>query len=384
MKTKDIYINGIIGDSFWYEGISSKDFIAEFKAAEAQYDRINIHINSPGGDVWEGLAIFNTILASKKQIHTYNIGICASMGANILLAGDTVHAAKSSLTLLHNVWGLAVGNAKELRKAAESMDKHDDVLAEHVAGKLDITKDEVMSRFMDYDDHMFTAKEAKDEGLVDEVEDYHAKDAPDKVDNMTREQLLGSFKIGTSGTEGSKAGNILNEIVNKVQAAMSKKNKQSNKEVEDMFTKLNALAEKAKKGEALSAEEIQAVNDELKAGGLEGYSIAVEAREEGSDNALANELNNLFGDAAQADDFNVVDAVKGLQDGLRQAQADKSKVEEDLKAEKAKPKVNTVPEKTGDDKLDKGEPSADEVLDSLPHNQAADEVVGDFVAPEEE
>ncbi len=144
----DLYIYGAIPDvdwNTWEEVNTDRDFVKEFKSLEQQYSRINIHINSPGGYIDQGLAIFNTIRNSKRETHTYNDGFCASMGAEILLAGDKVHVAKSSMTMLHSGWGIAMGNAADLREIADELEKWDKVLAEVVASKLNIPLEEAIS-----------------------------------------------------------------------------------------------------------------------------------------------------------------------------------------------------------------------------------------------
>ncbi len=118
----DIYIYGIIGSSWFNEDGSDTtafDFVPEFKALEAKYDRINIRINSPGGSINEGLPIFNAILQSPKDIHTYNDGLAASMAAIILEAGKTRHAAKNAITLLHSPMTSTAGNVKDQQESID-------------------------------------------------------------------------------------------------------------------------------------------------------------------------------------------------------------------------------------------------------------------------
>lgn len=94
----DIHIYGAIGwdESYNNEGTNNTAYalVSLIKRLDKAYSRINIHINSPGGLISEGLAIYNTLKAAKAEIHTYNSGLTASMASIIMLAGIT-HMAKT-------------------------------------------------------------------------------------------------------------------------------------------------------------------------------------------------------------------------------------------------------------------------------------------------
>lgn len=210
----DIY--GEIGSSWWYEGNDAKKFVRELAVLEAKYDRIDIHINSPGGSVWDGLAIFNAIRASKKDIHTYVDGIAFSMGAVIALAGHTVHAAKGSLMMLHNASGSSWGNAKKMRLDADVLDTHDAVLSQLIADRTGKTVEEVESLWMNYEDNFLSSTDALKEGLIDVIEDYAAKDAPDDAQNMTMHQLVAFYNDRSEEPSDHLVSKIFNQVKNKL------------------------------------------------------------------------------------------------------------------------------------------------------------------------
>src|SRR5690606_27365480 len=108
-----------------------------FNELEDIHDRINVHINSPGGSVWDMLPIFNAIKSSKKEVHTYVDGIAFSAGAMILLAAKkgNVHMAKGSLMMLHAVSTGRYGNARAFRREAETLDTYDEVLGQLIADR---------------------------------------------------------------------------------------------------------------------------------------------------------------------------------------------------------------------------------------------------------
>jgi ATP-dependent Clp protease, protease subunit len=192
-KTADIYIYGLIGYS-WYDENSwdAVSFVKEFNRVAASCDRINIHINSPGGVIDEGLPIFNAINSSNKDTHTYIDGIAYSMGAIIALAGKTVHAAKNSLMLFHNASGWAMGNAQDFRETADMLDRYDLSLITSLSSKTGLTEDEVKSKYFDFKDHLLTAAEAKEAGFVDVIDGTDVK-KPANVSSMTSDELFAFF-----------------------------------------------------------------------------------------------------------------------------------------------------------------------------------------------
>jgi ATP-dependent Clp protease protease subunit len=256
----NIYLYGVIGDSYWDEGITAKRFVQDFKQVETPNTRINIRINGPGGSVWEGLPIFNTIKASPADTHTYNDGIAFSMCAMILLSGKTVHAARGSLMMLHNVLGAVYGNAQEIRKEADSMDVYDEVLGQLIADRTGKTLDEVKALWMDYDDHFITGTEAYDLGLIDVLESYQAKDTPENVKNMKLQEVMDFYKsdkpAATSQSALNNDSNMKNPFVNH-------------------FSALSALAGKA--AADVTADLVASVNKQIEAQGIQGVTMVLDS-----------------------------------------------------------------------------------------------------------
>jgi ATP-dependent protease ClpP protease subunit len=193
-KSADIYIYGPIGFS-WFDEDSwtASAFIKEFNALAAKADRINIHINSPGGIIDEGLPIFNAIDSCSKETHTYIDGIAYSMGAIIALAGKTVHAAKNSLILFHNASGWASGNAQDMRETADMLDTYDSSLITSLSSKTGMTEDQIRAKYFDFKDHLMNSVDAKEAGFIDVIEDFSAK-IPKDIADLTGDQLYAFFQ----------------------------------------------------------------------------------------------------------------------------------------------------------------------------------------------
>lgn len=217
-KSVDILIYGDIPD--WDEDTykmknSADQFVRDFQRLEKDYDRINIHINSPGGSLFHAFPIFNIIKASKKEIHTYNDGIAASAASVILMAGKKIHSAKNGMVMIHNASNIVWGNAMDLREAADVLEKYDGVIADHYAKMLGKTKEETLAAYMDYKDHWLTADEALEQGLIHEIEDYESEDAPPaNISNMAFEEVMNLYRKKNDGQD-----NFFTKMANRIRTA---------------------------------------------------------------------------------------------------------------------------------------------------------------------
>ncbi len=185
----DVLIYGDIGYD-WWEGTDNTavSFQKEWKAIESKYKRANVRINSVGGSLYDGLPIYNMIKSSPLDVHTYIDGVAYSMAAIIALAGNTVHAYRNSMFLLHAAINGVYGNAGQLREEAENLDRYTEGLAQNVADKTGLTIEEVKNKWFDYKDHLMTATEAHAAGLIDIIEDNDA-DMPENVANMSHTEI---------------------------------------------------------------------------------------------------------------------------------------------------------------------------------------------------
>ncbi|KKC24858.1 ClpP-like prohead protease/major capsid protein fusion protein [Sphingomonas sp. SRS2] len=122
----EILVYGVIGD--WWDGLEATRLIPLISAGD---DDLDIRINSPGGLVMEGIAIFNAITrerAKGRKVTTYVDGLAASMGSIIAMAGGEIVMADNALMMIHNPWDCACGDAIELRSAADRLDQLRDIM----------------------------------------------------------------------------------------------------------------------------------------------------------------------------------------------------------------------------------------------------------------
>lgn len=167
----------LIYDYIGWGGVTAVDFAKELKTITAK--TINVRINTPGGDVFDGLAIFNSLKDHGAQIQVKVDGIAASIGSIIAMAGHTITMGESAFLMIHNPWALVIGNAADMRDMALTLDKIGGSLAGIYASRATITTEQAQS-WMDAET-WFTAEEAKAAGLADAVQGREAAPAQNAV-----------------------------------------------------------------------------------------------------------------------------------------------------------------------------------------------------------
>lgn len=119
----DVYIYDVIGVPF----IQAQDLLCQVPSGASD---IRVHINSPGGDVIEGFAIYNMLKNHKARVKVSVEGLAASCGALIAMAGDEIQMAPASFIMIHNPWAMISGDADGLRKEADLLDQISDAFAQ--------------------------------------------------------------------------------------------------------------------------------------------------------------------------------------------------------------------------------------------------------------
>ena len=158
----DIYIYDEIG--FW--GVTAKQFISDLNAL-GDITHINLHINSPGGDVFEGIAIFNALKNHGASITVYVDGVAASMASVIAMAGDPIIMPENAFMMIHKPWGVSGGDANDMRDYADLLDKVEGVLLPAYAQKTGKTTDEIAAMLAD--ETWMSGAECLAHGFADQV-----------------------------------------------------------------------------------------------------------------------------------------------------------------------------------------------------------------------
>lgn len=158
----DIYIYDEIGG--W--GVSAKRF-TENLISLGNLSHINLHIHSPGGDVFEGIAIYNQLKNHNAHITVFIDGLAASMASVIAMVGDEVIMPKNAMMMIHKPWGVAWGDADDVRSYADLLDKVENVLIPAYMEKTGKTKEE-LATMLD-DETWLTGEECVEHGFADKV-----------------------------------------------------------------------------------------------------------------------------------------------------------------------------------------------------------------------
>lgn len=160
----EILIYDEIGES-WFGGVSAKQFVEDVNKVTAP--RMNVRINSIGGSVFEGLAIYNALARHPARVVVHVDGIAASIASIIALAGDEVHMAENAFLMIHNPHAVAWGNAKAMREMADMLDKVGSSLVDTYVKRTN-NDAETVQAWMD-EEKWFSAEEAIEAGFATAV-----------------------------------------------------------------------------------------------------------------------------------------------------------------------------------------------------------------------
>jgi ATP-dependent Clp protease protease subunit len=162
--TAEINLYDEIG--FW--GVTAKQFRAALDGIDA--NTIILNVNSPGGDVFDGIAMYNDLLAHKASVVVRVTGLAASAASVVAMAGDEVHIAENAFFMIHNAWSIAIGDTREMTARAKLLKKIDGELADVYAS---VTGGDVADIAGQMDDETWlTSDEAIEQGFADKVIDH--------------------------------------------------------------------------------------------------------------------------------------------------------------------------------------------------------------------
>jgi len=161
-KTADIYIYDEIG----YWGVTARQFASSMKAL-GDLDHINLHIHSPGGDVFDGIAIYNLLNSHSASKTVYIDGLAASMASVIAMVGNPIIMPENAMMMIHKPWGITGGDANDMRDYADLLDKVEAVLIPSYAKKTGKSSDELA--LLLGEETWMTAQECLEHGFADQI-----------------------------------------------------------------------------------------------------------------------------------------------------------------------------------------------------------------------
>ena len=203
-----------IGVDAWGDGVTAKRVAAALRYM-GDVEEIFVDINSPGGDFFEGVAIYNALRTANVKVNVRGLGIAASAASVIAMAGDHVEIAPTAFLMVHNAWAVTVGNRYDLQEAIKTLEPFDDAMASLYAERAGVDKKEAQG-WMDKETY-FNGNQAVEMGLADalleqaviedsaQAADMAAKNAIRRVDmalaktglpRSERRALIGEVKGG--------------------------------------------------------------------------------------------------------------------------------------------------------------------------------------------
>lgn len=182
-KDAEVLIYGDIGGGWFDEGITAESISAEISGLDV--DNLNVRINSGGGLVFEGVAIYNALARHKANVVVHIDGLAASIASVIAMAGDEIRISEGSHIMIHKPWSFAIGDATSMRKEADVLDQLEGGLIDIYAARTDRERDELEQ--MVADETWFTGQGAVDAGFADVM-------VPAKKKKPANSALLNLFK----------------------------------------------------------------------------------------------------------------------------------------------------------------------------------------------
>jgi ATP-dependent Clp protease, protease subunit len=168
VRAKGDAVEILLYDEVGFFGITAKAFAETLASIDT--DTIHLRVNSPGGDVFDGVAMYNALRQHPAHVVTHIDGLAASISSVIALAGDEVRMAPNAFFMIHNPWGVTIGDADDHRKQADTLDKiaRGSIINTYQAKTgMDV---ETIETWMD-DETWFSAEQAAEVGFVDAVDE---------------------------------------------------------------------------------------------------------------------------------------------------------------------------------------------------------------------
>ncbi|MCP4307781.1 MAG: Clp protease ClpP [bacterium] len=240
-QTQDntITILDVIGEDFWTGGgVTSKRIAAALRSIGDQ--EVFVDINSPGGDFFEGVAIYNLLRSHKHKVTVRVLGLAASAASVIAMAGDDIQIGKAGFMMVHNAWVVAIGNRHDLADAAKTMEPFDDAMATVYSERASVKKT-VATKWMD-DEQWFNGEQAVENGIAD---DFLSKDAGEdkekaKATNDLKPVLKAEYSLRRAGMSRNESRSLIGDLMGASAVAPSSRQAVADDHVGDAISQLRS------------------------------------------------------------------------------------------------------------------------------------------------
>lgn len=217
--TGEIYIYGDIVSYKWDDAdVTAADFAKDLNAL-GDIKTLNIYINSYGGSVFQGQAVYSILKRHSAEKNVYVDGIAASIASLIAMAGDNIYMPENAMMMIHNPWGFAMGNAQEMRQMADSLDKIRKAMIPAYLNKTGekLTEDKLVE-LLDAESWL-TAQECYDYGLCDKLLEEK------KIAASVSTEMLEKYKNVPDALKGQNLDGAADKLSEEERAAMLRESK---------------------------------------------------------------------------------------------------------------------------------------------------------------
>lgn len=196
-----------IGADWWTgEGVTAKRIAAALRSLGS--GPVTVNLNSPGGDMFEGLAIYNLLREHDGEVTVRILGLAASAASTIAMAGDVIQIARAGFVMIHNAWVVAAGDREEFRELADWLEPFDRSLADIYAARTGLAFDDVMT--MQNAETWLGGADAIAQGFADELLPADQVGQDDKAQASAVRRLESALRA--SGMPRREAQHLIHEF----------------------------------------------------------------------------------------------------------------------------------------------------------------------------
>lgn len=208
-----------IGEDPFGDGVGVKRIAAALRQIGDR--EVTVAINSPGGDVFDGIAIYNLLREHPHAVTVKIMGLAASAASIVAMAGDEIEIAESGFLMIHNAWAVAVGNRHDMRKLSEMLEPIDDAMATVYANRSTTAKGEIES-WMD-DEKWLNGRLAIKAGLADSIlgDDEITEDVSGQMQTLAAVRRI-EHALLAQGVSRNERRSLIGEITGRSAVAASR------------------------------------------------------------------------------------------------------------------------------------------------------------------
>lgn len=219
--SSNLYLDGdIANETWWGDEVTPEAFRTELRQMKGD---LTVHINSPGGDVFAGVTIYNALKDYHKGKVTVKVdGLAASIASVVAMAGDEIIMSPGSMMMIHNPWSIGAGSSEELRKAADTLDRIKESILPIYTDRTGLTEEEVQD-LMDAETWM-SAEKAVELGFADVVQ----KATKEKTEGEAVNVMMANFAFSMSASKSA-----MKDFINKFNDSERKTSMNENDELKE-------------------------------------------------------------------------------------------------------------------------------------------------------